>query len=123
MRNEFRSFKIGRIASARILKTTFERKQTDDVEKLFDDWYKNLTSIDVDLEIDNSVKADVEEWLGVDKVYALPSGVIRASANLPKNNDLVAKILSFKNKVKVLSPYELKKEILDAVSDIQKLYK
>ena len=123
LRNEFRSFKIGRIASARILKTTFTRKQTNDVEKLFDDWYKNLTSIDVDLEIDSSVKADVEEWLGVDKVYVLPTGVIRASANLPKNNDLTAKILSFKNKVKVLSPNHLKKDVLDAVSDIQKLYK
>ena len=85
-------------------------------------WYENLSSETIELLVDKSVKADVEEWLGVDKVHTNQEGKIKATFNLPIDKVLVGKILSFGNKVKVESPKTLKTAIKSAVLEISKLY-
>lgn len=122
LRKCFRLFKIGRISSARVTEKVFKRREIKDIDKVLNEWYSNLKTIDVELDVDDSIKPDVEEWLGVDKVYSMPSGVTRASARLPLNKDLTAKILSFGNKIKVIAPQELKNEIIDTANAISKLY-
>lgn len=122
LRKEFRLFKIGRISKTMILDKKFTRQETSDIAKYFEEWYKNLKSVDVDLEVSLDAKADVEEWLGVDKVYKLPSGIIKASATLPINKELIAKILSYGKKIKVIGPLQLKKDVIKAAAEIQALY-
>ncbi|MBO5713500.1 MAG: YafY family transcriptional regulator [Clostridia bacterium] len=122
VRNEFRLFKIGRIESAKATNKQFNRREIGNVEEAFAEWYQKISSVDLDIEIDESVRHDVEEWLGVGKVYETSAGKIKASCKVPLSKDVTAKILSFGNKVKVISPTELKKEVIANAKKIIKNY-
>lgn len=122
LRNTFRLFKIGRIEKAKLLSETFERKEVGDMSEVLSKWYEEEPK-QIELIIDESVKADVEEWLGVDKVDVSSSGKITASCNLPINDYLTAKILSFKNKVKVVAPKSLINAVIEAAKEVENLYK
>lgn len=122
MRNEFRLFKIGRIEKTKATNKTFERRSTENLKESLQEWYNSFNCETVDLEIDKSIKADVEEWIGVDKVYISSNGVIKASANLPIDEVLASKILSFGKKVKVISPISLKKQIIIVAKEITENY-
>ncbi|MBQ9781830.1 MAG: YafY family transcriptional regulator [Clostridia bacterium] len=122
LREKFRLFKLGRITLANETNQTFTRRQLENVGEILESWYNTLQGQDIDLMISKKIKPEIEEWLGVDKVYTLSSGEIRASFNMPIDLDLVGKILSFGNEVKVLEPLSLKKLILKTVDNITKLY-
>ena len=122
-RNEFRLFKIGRIEKANDTNKTFTRRSTENLKDTLNTWYNNLSVESVTLSFDKNAKADVEEWLGVDKVYKLSDGTFNATFNLPIDEVLVGKILSFGNKVKVLEPSSLKNQIVLATKGVLDLYK
>ncbi len=121
-KNEFRLFKLARVEKANHTGKTFTRRNTENLKEALNNWYDNLSSKSVTLLVDKSIKADVEEWLGVDKVKALADGAIHATFNLPIDDILVGKILSFKSKVTVLEPATLKEAVKSAASDVAKLY-
>ncbi len=121
-KNEFRLFKIGRIGKANDTNKTFTRRSTENLKQTLNNWYNNLSIESVTLGVDKSIKADVEEWLGVDKVYKLADGTFNATFNLPIDEVLVGKILSFGNKVKVLEPTSLKKRVMLAAKGVVDLY-
>lgn len=121
-RKDFRLFKIGRIHSLKITSENFIRRDISDMNEVFSKWYGE-TEEDIDLLVEKSAVDDVIEWLGVDKISSSPSGKITASTSLPINDYLTAKILSFGNKVKVLSPKKLKDAVLKTAQSIEKLYK
>ena len=121
-RKDFRLFKIGRIHSLKITSENFIRRDISDMNEVFSKWYGE-TEEDIDLLVEKSAVDDVIEWLGVDKISSSPSGKITASTRLPINDYLTAKILSFGNKVKVLSPKKLKDAVLKTARSIEDLYK
>jgi predicted DNA-binding transcriptional regulator YafY len=122
LREKFRLFKLGRITLANETSQTFTRRQLENVGDILESWYSTLQGQDIDLTLSEKIKPEIEEWLGVDKVYSLSNGEIRASFNMPIDLALVGKILSFGNEVKVLEPLSLKKLILKTVDNITKLY-
>lgn len=122
LREKFRLFKLGRIILANETAQTFTRRQLENVGDILENWYSTLKGQDIDLTLSEKIKPEIEEWLGVDKVYSLSNGEIRASFNMPIDLALVGKILSFGNEVKVLEPLSLKKLILKTVENITKLY-
>lgn len=122
LREKFRLFKLGRITLANETSQTFTRRQLENVGDILESWYSTLQGQDIDLTLSEKIKPEIEEWLGVDKVYTLSNGEIRASFNMPIDLALVGKILSFGNEVKVLEPLSLKKLILKTVDNITKLY-
>ncbi len=122
LREKFRLFKLGRIILANETVQTFTRRQLENVGDILENWYSTLQGQDIDLTLSEKIKPEIEEWLGVDKVYSLSNGEIRASFNMPIDLALVGKILSFGNEVKVLEPLSLKKLILKTVDNITKLY-
>ncbi len=122
LRKEFRLFKIGRIEGAILTGKTFTRRSTDNVKDTLKEWYEHLVCEEMELVIDATVKADVEEWLGVDKVYTKPNGEILASASLPIDSTVSSKILSYGNKVKVVAPLKLKEMVISTAKAVAKLY-
>ena len=122
LRKEFRLFKIGRIASAHKSQKNFKRRNISNVQDVFAEWYQTLQTVTVDFDVDPSIKAEVEEWLGVDKVYETRSKKIKASSTLTVGKELIAKILSFGDKLTVVEPIELKKEVLSSLKKTLKLY-
>lgn len=122
LRNTFRLFKVGRIQKIKSLNETFARREILDVKAVFEKWYDEPDE-DIDLVLDKSVKPNVEEWLGVDKVHVSPSGKITASVRLPIDDYLTAKILSFGNKIKVESPKKLKDAVIKTAKSVEDLYR
>lgn len=122
LRGEFRLFKIGRIERAKDTGETFTRRITPNVKDILDTWYDKLKAELIELEISKTIKADVEEWLGIDNVYTLKDGKILASCELPLDNVLASKILSFGKNVTVLKPNSLKKAVKEMANDVAKLY-
>lgn len=116
VRQEFRFFKIGRIELANELNTHFERKKLND-NLPFDVWYESVDAIDVVLEIDKKYLSDIEEWLGIENIKT-ENGKHVAYANLPNDDGLVSKIISYGIGVKVLSPIELKNKIKKYAEEI-----
>ena len=109
-RQSFRTFKIGRIRSARYTGRTFTKQAItkDDIPLNFE--YTSEQLIPVTLQIKKDAAADVEEWLGVDNVEPRGDGLV-ATVSLPDDETLVSKILGFGGKVKVLSPENLKSRV------------
>ncbi len=119
-RCDFRLFKIGRIESIIITEETFERKNTDGLEKVFD-YRSGLDGEEVVLNVESSVISEIEEWLGVEYVSKRGEEYI-ASALLPINSGLVSKIIGFGGKVKVVSPQSLKDRVRKTAKEILAKY-
>ncbi|MBR2322508.1 MAG: YafY family transcriptional regulator [Clostridia bacterium] len=122
LRNSFRLFKVGRIDKIMILDEKFNKRQTEDIKAVLSKFYDD-TPEDIDLLIDECIRPDVEEWLGVNKISVSQSGKITASVKLPISDYLTAKILSFGSKIKVLSPEKLKKAVIETAQSVKDLYK
>ena len=109
-RQDFRTFKVGRIRGARLTGSNFERKEITKDEIPLNFYYSSEQLIPVTLEIRKDAIADVEEWLGVDNVEPRGNALV-ASVSMPNDDMLVDKILSFGGKVKVISPLALKQKV------------
>ena len=109
-RQNFRTFKIGRIKGARITGRTFKKREISKADIPLNFEYSSEQLIPVTLEIKKDALADVEEWLGVDNVE--PRGTaLTATVSLPDDETLVDKILGYGGKVKVIAPQELKARV------------
>lgn len=119
LRNEFRLFKTGRIESANFTNERFERKHTANAIEEFDNWYKTVSTINIKFEVDKKILSDIEEWLGIENVK-VEKNKITATANLPDDNGLIPKILSYGSGLKVVNPKSLIDKIKkDALSLIK----
>lgn len=109
-RQDFRTFKIGRIKGARFTGRGFTKKEIDrrDIPLNFE--YTSEQLVPVTLEIAANAVADVEEWLGVDNIEPRGNGLV-ANVSLPDDGMLVDKILGYGGKVKVVAPADLKKRV------------
>ena len=122
LRKTFRLFKVGRIEKMKVLDSQFEKREITNLKELLNEWYLALNHVDVQLEIDKTIKSDVEEWLGVDKVKVMPNSDIKVNTTIPCDDVLVSKILSFGDKIKILSPQSLKNSVLDKAKQVINLY-
>ena len=120
LREDFRLFKISRIEYA-AESGKFEKRPFDFKAKPIAEWTDCDEYIEFTLEVSPEAKADVEEWLGVDNVYT-SNGKIIAEARLPHNKTLISEILKFGSGVKILSPKELKADVIDCAKSIIGLY-
>ncbi len=109
-RQDFRTFKIGRIKGARFTGRNFVKREITKDEIPLNFEYTSEQLIPVTLEIKKDALADVEEWLGVDNIEPRGNGLV-ATVSLPDDEMLVDKILGYGGKVKVLSPLPLKEKV------------
>ncbi len=109
-REDFRTFKIGRIKLARFTGRNFVKQEIsrEDIPLSFE--YTREQLVPVTLEIKKEAVADVEELIGVDNIDLRGNGLI-ANVSLPDDNMLVDKILGYGGKVKVLAPESLKEKV------------
>ena len=121
-KQEFRTFKIGRIKYATFTDRTFEKKQftRDDIDLNF--YYNVEELIDVTFKIEKNSLADAEEWLGIENIEPYGNAFI-AHASLPDDDLLVNKILSYGGAVTVTAPQELKERVALTAQKISEQYK
>lgn len=121
LRKKFRFFKTGRIEQATILNEKFIKQDLSKMSLPLDFWHQNTIGEDVVLEIDKQILSDVEEWLGIENVKLIGNKHI-ATVNLPFDNGLVSKIMSYGKGIKVIEPIKLKKEIQNCAKSILENY-
>lgn len=109
-RQDFRTFKIGRIKLARFTGATFTKKEISRENIPLNFEYSSEELAFVTLEIKKDALADVEELLGVDNVGPRGDTLI-ATVSLPNDDTLVDKILGYGGKVKVIEPQSLKDKV------------
>jgi len=116
-KQEFRTFKIGRIKSASFTGKTFTKKNftRDDVDLNF--YYPDKQLTEVTFEIGKEILADTEDWLGIENIEPRGKGFI-ATLSLVDDGSLVNKILSYGKYLKVLSPQSLKEKVASAAKAI-----
>lgn len=112
-KQDFRTFKIGRIKSASFTGKSFEKRKISREDIPLNFKYRADELTDVRLEIDKNKLPDVEEWIGIDNVEPRGNRFI-AEVSVPDDEGLVSKILSFGGGVKVLSPSALRKKVISA---------
>lgn len=113
----FRTFKIGRIKQASFTGETFDRKEITRDEINLNFYYKEVTMVDVTLEIEKATLPDAEDWLGMDNIEPRGNAFI-ARITAPDDGGLVNQILSYGGAVKVLEPLDLREKVRAAAEKI-----
>ena len=116
-KQEFRTFKIGRIKNARITGKTFIKKQISRDEIPLNFGYRSDELTELVLEIEKDRLPDVEEWIGIDNIEPRGNKFI-AEVSVPDDDGLVSKILSFGGGVKIVSPAALRERVIAAAQKI-----
>ena len=116
-KQDFRTFKIGRIKQASFTGATFEKKEVTRDEINLNFYYNSVTMVDVTLEIEKATLPDAEEWLGMDNIEPRGNAFI-AHITAPDDGGLVNQILSYGGAVKVLKPLNLREKVRAAAKKI-----
>ena len=74
------------------------------------------------MEFSDKIASDVEEWIGVENVKKI-NGINYEDVELPYDNGLISKIMSFGNELKILSPKKLIIDVKTCAENICKNYK
>lgn len=116
-KQDWRTFKIGRIKNARFTGKTFEKRRITREEIPLNFRYRAEELAEICLEIEKDKLPDVEEWLGIDNIEPRGNKFI-AEVAVPDDEGLVSKILGFGGGVKVLAPEQLKQRVIEAAQKI-----
>ena len=116
-KQDWRTFKIGRIKNARFTGKAFEKRRITREEIPLNFRYRAEELAEICLEIEKDKLPDVEEWLGIDNIEPRGNKFI-AEVAVPDDEGLVSKILGFGGGVKVLSPEQLKQRVIEAAQKI-----
>ncbi len=121
-RLSFRLFKISRIKELTILENKFERKNINTLSKPWNKEFKeNFKQIDLKIECYDNVESEVEEWLKSPLIENVGNKkIVSGEANF--SFGLVHKLMEFGNKIKVLSPQNLKTAIVNECNQIKSNY-
>jgi predicted DNA-binding transcriptional regulator YafY len=116
-KQEFRTFKIGRIKNATITGEKFKKLEFSREDLDLDFYYPQEKLVDITLEIDKATLSDAEEWLGIDNIEPRGNNFV-ANITLPDDEWLVNKILSFGGDIKVIQPQTLKQKVITAAKKV-----
>lgn len=120
-KQQFRTFKIGRIKRAELTGKSFEKREFSREDIPLDFYYDETALLDVTLSIEGDSLPDVEEWLGIENIEPRGKGLV-ARVKLPDDELLVNKILGYGGAVKVLEPAALKRRVKEAAQKLVEMY-
>ena len=120
LKNEFRLFKCSRIAQFSKTGKHFEPKSINLNDK---PWLSGgFNEINVCLEISPSVLPDFYDWLGSSFSLKTENGHNIISFKALSNSGLISRLISFGDKIKVLSPKAIASSLATYCSKISSLY-
>ncbi|MBQ2723998.1 MAG: YafY family transcriptional regulator [Clostridia bacterium] len=122
LRQDFRFFKISRIMSAVATKEIFPARDYKVDPNTLGSNVDKVQRTKVKLLVESSASTHVAEWLGVHNLQQTDEGLV-ASAEMPFDDYLVRKILSFGKDVTVLSPRALKEQVVKETKLLLSNYK
>lgn len=120
-RNESRIFKLSRIKELRVLNNTFVRKQGN-FRTLFATWQPQEKMTEMVLKFSSTVRHVVEEHFDSAAILDQDDASITVKAKLPHGDWLTGMILSYGDKVEVLSPDSFRTDIQNQIRKMASLY-
>ena len=109
-KKEDRLYKITRIKNIKNTNEFFENDNRTLKETLYDD---SKEKVHLKLEIDKSLTYRVYDEFDESCISILPNGNYLIDTNLPENEWLYGYLLSFGNKLKIISPSSIKDVVID----------
>ncbi len=122
LRNGFRIFKLNRIDHLEICNDIFQRRKVEP-DLYFNQNQDSRAALKMILRFHDSMTNRVEEMFSRDSISADEEGMLRVSTSLPEDEWLYSMILSFGEKVEIISPQCLREKIGDKIKKMQKLYR
>ena len=120
LKNEFRLFKCSRISSFSKTGKHFEPKNINLNDK---PWLSGgFSEINICLEINPSVLPDFYDWLGSNFSLKTENGHNIISFKALSNSGLISRLITFGDKIKVLSPSSIATSLASYCSKISRLY-
>lgn len=114
LREEFRLFKVNRIASITYTGTTFEKREFDRSKIQLK--YKNpAPPVTISLAVTQPALSELIEWLGIKRVN---EENLTAEATLPDDDQLIDKLLGFGTKIKIISPDHVREKVVQKAKEI-----
>ncbi|MBO5772212.1 MAG: YafY family transcriptional regulator [Clostridia bacterium] len=122
LRQDFRFFKISRIISVVATREIFKERQHNVDPNQIGSNLDKVPRTKVKLLVENKASTHVAEWLGLQNLTKTEDGLI-AVAEMPFDDYLVHKIMSFGKDVTVLSPRSLKERVVKEAKSLLLNYK
>lgn len=120
LRGDFRLFKLTRISDLRKTSKRFTRLESKLIEKLDLEYY-NQIYIDLEFEFFPAVGESVVDWLGMQAITERGTKLV-AHAEVPMNDALVKRLLSYGSSVKILQPPEVREYLREEAKRMTELY-
>lgn len=120
LRGDFRLFKLTRISDLRKTSKRFVTLESKLIEKLELEYYNEIY-IDLEFEFFPAVTESITDWLGMQAVTERGTKLI-AHAELPMNDALVKKLLSYGSSIKILQPPDIREYLRDEAKRMTELY-
>ncbi|MCH5154257.1 MAG: YafY family transcriptional regulator [Clostridiales bacterium] len=121
LRGDFRLFKLTRISDLRKTSKRFVKYESKLIEKLELEFYNEIY-IDLEFEFFPAVLESVVDWLGLQAVTERGTKLV-AHAEVPMNDALIKRLLSYGSSVKILQPTDVRESVLDEAKRMIELYK
>lgn len=119
LRNTMRLFKLSRITNIVITDKKYVQRKVNKDWQL--DYTHDANPIEITLRVKNEAKYRVEEWLGIDAFSSKKTPDI-AVAMVNNAEELYSKLLSFGDKVEVLSPESIVNKLMITTQNMLKSY-
>lgn len=120
-------FKISRISKIKLLDTTFTKRNSEDFTPWNLNFENKVSTVNLALKVNDAVRYDIEEWLGIECVSKSTSTTTNdwpynASATVLYDENLIPRLLSFGNNIKILSPITIRDKTLSIIKSITEIY-
>lgn len=119
-RKNFRLFKLNRLLNLRNIEENYTKRKVPSIQKQIEQVFEN--KIHLVAEFDPSVKWRLIEEYGIDNFSVLTDGKIHFEFDFASKDNLFGWILSFGDKVKIISPVSIKEEFIKIIENIRKIY-
>lgn len=123
VREDYRVFKIGRIADLKVLDTVFERQHDKDIPNLSDTYEMDTRpQINLVLRFAPSALGRISDFFGFELIRKDSQGSYLVEVTYPEDEWVYGMILSFGDKVEVVGPDHIRKIIKNKAEKIKSLY-
>jgi predicted DNA-binding transcriptional regulator YafY len=107
-REDFRLFKISRVYTVIVTEETFAPMPLPEIKTAEDTLSYEM--VEISLTVQDKCRLDVEEWLGIESVTKSGENYFAQSKQI-YNDDLISKLMSFGDGIRILSPAEIKEDV------------
>lgn len=119
-KQDFRFFKLNRLLNLRNIEENYTKRKVPSIQKQIKQVFEK--QIHLVAVFDSSVKWRLIEEYGIDSFSVLTDGKIHFEFDFESNDNLFEWILSFGDKVKIISPVSIKEEFIKVIENIRKIY-